>query len=77
MFGVAMGIGFDKAQVAIPVALAASCAFMLPVATPPNAIVYGSEKFTISEMMKAGFYINIIGIIVVTIFAAFVLPIVL
>ena len=77
MFGVAMGIGFDKAQVAIPVALAASCAFMLPVATPPNAIVYGSEKFTISEMMKAGFYINIIGIVVVTIFAAFVLPIVL
>ena len=77
MFGVAMGIGFDKAQVAIPVALAASCAFMLPVATPPNAIVYGSEKFTISEMMKAGFYINIIGIIVVTIFAAFVLPVVL
>ena len=77
MFGVAMGIGFDKAQVAIPVALAASCAFMLPVATPPNAIVYGSEKFTISEMMKAGFYINIVGIIVVTIFAAFVLPVVL
>ena len=35
------------------------------------------EKFTISEMMKAGFYINIIGIVVVTIFAAFVLPIVL
>ena len=50
---------------------------MLPVATPPNAIVYGSEKFTISEMMKAGFYINIIGIVVVTIFAAFVLPVVL
>ena len=50
---------------------------MLPVATQPNAIVYGSEHFTISEMMKAGFYINITGIVVVTIFAAFVLPIVL
>ena len=74
MFAIALGLGFDKAQLAIPVALAASCAFMLPVATPPNAIVYGSEKFTISQMMRAGFYINIVGIIVVTIFATYVLP---
>ena len=43
------------AQLAIPVALASSCAFMLPVATPPNAIVYGSEKFSIGQMMRAGF----------------------
>ena len=64
------------AQLAIPVALAASCAFMLPVATPPNAIVYGSEKFTIGEMMKAGLYINIVGIIVVTLFSAYVLPLI-
>lgn len=64
------------AQLAIPVALASSCAFMLPVATPPNAIVYGSEKFTISEMMKAGFYINVVGIVVVTAFSAFVLPLI-
>ena len=74
MFAIALGLGFDKAQLAIPVALAASCAFMLPVATPPNAIVYGSEKFTISQMMRAGFYINIVGIIVVTIFATYILP---
>ena len=64
------------AQLAIPVALAASCAFMLPVATPPNAIVYGSEKFTIAQMMKAGLYFNILGILVVTIFSAFVLPLI-
>tara|TARA_B100001113_G_scaffold304200_1_gene264406 strand:+ start:547 stop:1731 length:1185 start_codon:yes stop_codon:yes gene_type:complete len=64
------------AQLAIPVALASSCAFMLPVATPPNAIVYGSEKFGITEMMKAGLYINIVGIIVVTLFSAYVLPLI-
>ena len=64
------------AQLAIPVALAASCAFMLPVATPPNAIVYGSEKFTIAQMMKAGLYFNILGILVVTVFSAFVLPLI-
>ena len=64
------------AQLAIPVALASSCAFMLPVATPPNAIVYGSEKFGITEMMRAGLYINIVGIIVVTLFSAYVLPLI-
>ena len=64
------------AQLAIPVALASSCAFMLPVATPPNAIVYGSEKFGIAEMMRAGLYINIVGIIVVTLFSAYVLPLI-
>ena len=64
------------AQLAIPVALAASCAFMLPVATPPNAIVYGSEKFTFAQMMKAGLYFNILGILVVTAFSAFVLPLI-
>ena len=64
------------AQLAIPVALAASCAFMLPVATPPNAIVYGSEKFTIAQMMKAGLFFNILGILVVTAFSTFVLPLI-
>jgi sodium-dependent dicarboxylate transporter 2/3/5 len=47
---------------------------MLPVATPPNAIVYGSGKFTIPQMIRAGFALNIIGIILVTVFAYFVAP---
>ena len=64
------------AQLAIPVALASSCAFMLPVATPPNAIVYGSEKFSSGQMMRAGLYFNIAGIIIVTVFCIYMLPLI-
>ena len=75
VFGaVAIGIGVLPVSLTVPVCLAASCAFMLPVATPPNAIVYGSGKFTIATMMKAGFVLNIIGIFVVTLFAYFIAP---
>jgi sodium-dependent dicarboxylate transporter 2/3/5 len=75
VFGaVAAGIGILPVSLTVPVCLAASCAFMLPVATPPNAIVYGSGKFTIATMMRAGFVLNIIGIIVVTLFAYFLAP---
>ena len=73
---VAIAIGIVPVALTIPVCLAASCAFMLPVATPPNAIVYGSGKFTISTMMRAGFALNIVGIFVVTLFAYFLAPII-
>ena len=64
--GVAMGIGVDPLLLAIPVALAATCAFMLPVATPPNAIAYGSGYVTIPQMMKGGLWLNLIGIVLIT-----------
>ncbi|MBL7026696.1 MAG: DASS family sodium-coupled anion symporter [Candidatus Marinimicrobia bacterium] len=50
----------------IPATISASCAFMMPVATPPNAIVFGSGRVKIAEMARAGFFINIIGVIVIT-----------
>ena len=71
---VAIGLGILPVQLTIPVVLAASCAFMLPVATPPNAIVYGSNKFSIPDMIKAGLALNIIGIFLVTLFAYYVAP---
>ena len=71
----AIAIGVIPVALTIPVCLAASCAFMLPVATPPNAIVYGSGKFTIATMMKAGFALNIVGIFVVSLFSYFLAPI--
>ncbi|MBL88106.1 MAG: anion transporter [Gammaproteobacteria bacterium] len=73
---VAIAIGIVPVSLTIPVCLAASCAFMLPVATPPNAIVYGSGKFTIATMMRAGFALNIVGIIVVTIFSYLLAPLI-
>jgi sodium-dependent dicarboxylate transporter 2/3/5 len=60
----------------IAVALAASFAFMLPVATPPNAIVFGSRQVTIPQMARAGIWLNILGILLVTLFIAVVMPMV-
>ena len=71
----AIAIGVIPVALTIPVCLAASCAFMLPVATPPNAIVYGSGKFTIATMIKTGFALNIVGIFVVSLFSYFLAPI--
>jgi solute carrier family 13 (sodium-dependent dicarboxylate transporter), member 2/3/5 len=55
----AIGIGADPLVLALPTALAASCAFMLPVATPPNAIVYGTGRLTIPQMATAGLWLNL------------------
>lgn len=59
--GIATGMGLDPRFLAVPAALAASCAFMLPVATPPNAIVFGSGQVRIAHMVKAGLLLNVIG----------------
>jgi sodium-dependent dicarboxylate transporter 2/3/5 len=64
---VAIGLGENPLLLAIPTVLAASCAFMLPVATPPNAIIYGSGKITIPEMSRAGLWLNLLFIVLLTI----------
>ena len=64
--GIALGIGADPLLLTIPVALAATCAFMLPVATPPNAVAFGTGYVKISEMVTGGFWLNWIGLILVT-----------
>lgn len=58
---IALGIGLDPITLIVPLALAASCAFMLPVATPPNAIVFSSGRITIAQMARVGFWINLFG----------------
>lgn len=63
--GVAIGIGADPLLLALPTALAASCAFMMPVATPPNAIVFATGHVTIPQMCRAGLWLNFAGIVLV------------
>jgi len=63
---IAFASGMDPILLAAPAALAASCAFMLPVATGPNAIVFASGKVPIPQMSRAGFWINIAAILVLT-----------
>jgi sodium-dependent dicarboxylate transporter 2/3/5 len=50
----------------IPATISTSCAFMLPVATPPNAIVFGSEYIEIHHMARIGFFLNLMGVILIT-----------
>jgi len=64
--GVAIGIGTDSMTLLVPAALAASCAFMLPVGTPPNAIVFASGAVTIGQMARGGAVLNIVGVLVIT-----------
>ena len=65
LYGVAVVIGVDAMLLVVPAVLAASCAFMLPVATPPNAIVFGSGHITIGQMVKAGVWLNLIGVVLI------------
>lgn len=58
----------------IAVTLSASCAFMLPVATPPNAIVFGAKYLKVSDMAKNGFLLNLISILIITLVVYFYMP---
>ena len=64
--GLAMTIEINPLLLMIPATLAASLAFMLPVATPPNAIVFGTNRIKIKDMIKTGILLNLLGIIIAT-----------
>jgi sodium-dependent dicarboxylate transporter 2/3/5 len=66
---VAVGAGVAPVVLVVPAALAASCAFMLPVATPPNAVVFGSDRIRIGHMVRAGLALNVIAIVLIPILA--------
>ncbi|WP_422613803.1 SLC13 family permease [Mammaliicoccus sciuri] len=71
---IAVGIHVHPLALMIPAAMAANCAFMLPVGTPPNAIVFGTDKVTIREMATAGFWLNLISCVIIVGFVWFMVP---
>ena len=63
-----MSSDIDPLLLMVPAAISASCAFMLPGATAPNAIIFGTGKVPIFSMVKAGLVINLIGAVVISVF---------
>lgn len=72
--GIAIGLGLPIVYLLIPITMASSCAFMLPMATPPNAIVFASGYIKVHEMAKAGFLLNVIAVLLLIGLFQFILP---
>lgn len=72
--GIALGLDQEILHLVIPVTISSSCAFMLPMATPPNAIVFASGYIQVHEMAKAGIILNLISILIIIGFMIFVIP---
>jgi len=76
LYAVSIGLGIDPLLLIVPAGIAASCAFMLPVATPPNAIVFGSGLVSIPQMSRAGFWLNLVAILLIPLMAwAVIMPV--
>ena len=74
LYPMAMTIDVHPFILMVSAAVAASCAFMLPVATPPNAVVFGSGYLRIPDMVRVGIWMNILSIILLSVFVYYVLP---
>jgi len=77
MGAIAIQAGLPPIVLTVPITIAASCAFMLPVATPPNAIVFSTGMISIPQMVKAGVFLNLIGIVIVSVAALALAPVLL
>lgn len=73
VIGIAQGLEIPGLMLVAPVTIAASCAFMMPISTPPNAIVFASGHIKIKDMVRAGFFLNILSIAIMVLFAVLVL----
>jgi len=65
VFGIAEGAGINPVYLAMPVTFAASCAFMMPISTPPNAILFASGHIKMKEMVKTGFLLNVFSLVII------------
>ncbi len=73
---VAKVVAVEPVWLMLPATLSASCAFMFPVATPPNAIVFGSGKVKVIDMIRLGVILNIIAVIIISVFSYYLIPLV-
>jgi len=73
---VAKVIAIEPVWLMLPATLSASCAFMFPVATPPNAIIFGTGKVKVIEMIRLGVFLNIIAVIIISLFSYYLIPII-
>lgn len=74
--GIAIGLNIPLLNVLIPVTMASSCAFMLPMATPPNAIVFASGYVKVSQMVRAGVILNVLAVGLLILYYLFVIPVI-
>lgn len=74
--GIAIGLNIPILNLLIPVTMASSCAFMLPMATPPNAIVFASGYVKVNQMARAGIILNIIAVALLVLYYLFVVPVI-
>jgi sodium-dependent dicarboxylate transporter 2/3/5 len=74
IFAMGSALGIDPLSLMIAGAVATSLVFMLPVATPPNAIVYGTGYVSLSEMVRNGFVLQVVSALIVVVLFYFVLP---
>jgi sodium-dependent dicarboxylate transporter 2/3/5 len=70
-FVIAQSFGLNELQLAIPLTIGASCAFMFPISTPPNAIVYSSGYIKMNEMARTGIFLNITCIVLISLYCYF------
>lgn len=71
---VAQSLGLNELQLTIPLTIAASCAFMFPISTPPNAVVFSSELISMKQMASAGILLNIVCVLLITLYCYFMVP---
>ena len=72
--GIAIGLGIPMVYLLIPVTMASSCAFMLPMATPPNAIVFASGFIEVKDMVKAGILLNLVAVLILIGLFEYIIP---
>jgi sodium-dependent dicarboxylate transporter 2/3/5 len=72
--GIAIGLNIPMLHLLIPVTIASSCAFMLPMATPPNAIVFASGYIEVHQMARVGIILNLISVVLLVLMFQFVIP---